>query len=76
MVKNERIKSRTEGNREESFYHCEKLYTTSILDSGLHKTVSFLFFIVMKKDCFQFRSAYAMSNNLSQWGLAVTSKIW
>ena len=36
-------KGKLQGTEEVSFYHSKKLYTTSILDSGLHKTVFFCF---------------------------------
>lgn len=39
-------KAKLKGTEEVSFYHSEKLYTTSILDSGLHKTVFFVFHLI------------------------------
>lgn len=39
-------KGKLQGTEEVSFYHSKKLYTTSILDSGLHKTVFFVFHLI------------------------------
>lgn len=71
-------KCKTKGSwRLSKFYHSEKLHTTSILDSGLHKTVFFVFHLIDEERQFSeniwlysilFRSVYAMSNNLSNNG--------